>query len=71
MTNVTPSKLEIDASKKAVLKDIHAKWGKFSEHDLGALKGRDDLVMQIVAKYGQEKSVVQREVDTLLKGRTI
>jgi hypothetical protein len=60
-----------DASKQAVLKDIHAKWDKFSETDLSALKGRDDLVMQVIAKYGQEKSVAQRDVDALLKGRTI
>lgn len=72
MTQATPSKPEMsDVNKKAVLKDIHVKWDKFSEHDLAALKGRDDLVTQVIAKYGQEKSLVQREVDTLLKGRTI
>ena len=69
MTNATFSKP--DANKQAVLKDIGAKWGKFSKQDLAALKGTDDLVTQVVAKYGQEKSMVQREVDTLLKGRAI
>jgi hypothetical protein len=69
MTNATfPN---ADANKQAVLKDIGAKWSKFSQHDLTALKGKDDLVTQVVAKYGQEKSTVQREVDTLLKGRAI
>lgn len=67
MTNVTPSMS--DANKQAVIKDIHAKWDKFSDQDLAALKGKDDLVTQVVAKYSQEKSLVQREVDTLLKGR--
>jgi uncharacterized protein YjbJ (UPF0337 family) len=71
MTNMTPSKPIADANKQAVLKDIHAKWGKFSDTDLAALKGKDDLVTQVVSKYGQEKSLVQREVDTLLKGRAI
>ena len=72
MTNpspVTPG--TTDTSKQAVLKEIHAKWSKFSEQDLAALKGSEDLVTQVVAKYGQEKGMVQREVDTLLKGRTI
>jgi cell filamentation protein len=29
---------------------------KFSEQDLSALKGNDDLVNQVIAKYGLEKS---------------
>lgn len=70
MTSATPTPMS-DAGKQAVLKDIHAKWDKFSQQDLAALKGKDDLVTQVVAKYGQEKDSVQREVDTLLKGRTI
>ncbi|MDP2622024.1 MAG: hypothetical protein Q8P46_17930 [Hyphomicrobiales bacterium] len=47
------------------------KWNKFSEQDLSDLKGRDDLVTQIVAKYGSEKGQAQRDVDALLKGRQI
>jgi hypothetical protein len=58
-------------SKQIVLKEIGAKWGKFSEQDLAALKGKDDLVTQVVAKYGQEKAQAQRDVDTLLAGRSI
>jgi hypothetical protein len=42
--------------KQAVLREIGAKWGKFSEQDLSALKGNDDLVTQVVAKYGVEKA---------------
>jgi hypothetical protein len=71
MTTPTPATPNPDANKQAVLKDIHAKWDKFSDTDLAALKNKDDLVTQIVSKYGQEKSLVQREVDTLLKGRMI
>jgi hypothetical protein len=62
---------DANATKQVLLKDIHAKWNKFSDTDLAALKGKDDLVTQVVAKYGQDKTLVQREVDTLLKGRTI
>ena len=76
MMNVAPNtaaaKPETAAeTKQIVLKEIGAKWGKFSEQDLAALKGKDDLVTQVVAKYGQEKAQAQRDVDTLLAGRSI
>lgn len=57
--------------KQIILKEIGSKWSKFSEHELSALKNRDDLVMQVVAKYGLEKSQAQRDVDALMKGRQI
>jgi hypothetical protein len=60
-----------DETKKIVLKEIGAKWNKFSEQDLSALKNKDDLVSQVVAKYGLEKAQAQRDVDTVLKGRQI
>ena len=76
MTNAAPSpaaaKPENAAeTRKIVLKEIGAKWGKFSEQDLSALKNRDDVVTQIVAKYGLEKQQVQSDVDSLMKGRHI
>jgi uncharacterized protein YjbJ (UPF0337 family) len=58
-------------TRQIVLKEVGAKWGKFSEQDLSALKGKDDLVAQIVAKYAYERNQVQRDVDALLKGRQI
>jgi division protein CdvB (Snf7/Vps24/ESCRT-III family) len=58
-------------SKKLILKDIGAKWGKFSEDELGALKDKDDLVTQIVTKYSLDKAQALRDVDTVLKGRQI
>ena len=48
-----------DANKKAVHIAIHAKWSKFSEHDMTALKNKDDLVAQVVSKYGIDKAIVQ------------
>jgi anaerobic selenocysteine-containing dehydrogenase len=56
-------------TRQIVIKEIEATWGKFSEQDLSALKNKDDLVTQLVAKYGREKSQAQRDVDALLKGR--
>ena len=58
-------------TRQIVLKEIGAKWNKFSEQDLSALKGKDDLVTQVTAKYGLEKMQAQRDVDALLKGRQI
>jgi division protein CdvB (Snf7/Vps24/ESCRT-III family) len=58
-------------TKQIVLKEIGAKWDKFSEQELSSLKNKDDLVSQVVAKYGLEKSQAQRDVDELMKGRQL
>jgi len=76
MTNVAPNACVTTPptaaeTKQIVLKDIRAKWDKFSEQDLSALKDRDDLVTQIVAKYALDKAQAQRDVDAVLKGRKI
>ena len=57
--------------KSAVMKDICAKWSKFSEQDVAAIKGKSDLVSQVVTKYGLPQTQAQSEVDALLKGRQI
>lgn len=56
---------------KAVLNDIRAKWDKFSEQDVSALKDNDDLVSKVSAKYGTKPDQAQRDVDAVLKGRKI
>jgi hypothetical protein len=78
MSNTAPGASNVAAksetsaeTKQIVLKEIGSKWGKFSEQDLSALKGSDDLVSQVVAKYGLEKAQAQKDVDALLKGRHI
>jgi hypothetical protein len=60
-----------DQNRLAVMKDIIAKWSHFSEQEVSALKGKADLVSQVVAKYGLDKAQAQRDVDALLKGRQI
>jgi hypothetical protein len=65
------SPIDTAAARQIVLKEVGAKWGKFSEQDLSALKSKDDLVTQVVAKYSLEKGQAQRDVDALLKGRPI
>jgi ornithine carbamoyltransferase len=76
MTNVAPNTSAVTPAtaaetKQIVLKDIGAKWDKFSEQELSAIKSRDDVVTQVVAKYGVEQAQAQRDVDAVLKGRQI
>ena len=57
--SASPTTAAATDSKQIILKDIGAKWGKFSEQDLSALKDKDDLVTQVVAKYSMEKPQAQ------------
>jgi hypothetical protein len=77
-SNVTAAKLEAAARiKQTVCNEIRSKWGKFSDHELSALKDNDDLVTQRAAKYGlhkaqaQAQAQAQRDVDALMRGRQI
>jgi hypothetical protein len=71
-SNASPATPATSAeTRQIVLKEVGAKWSKFSEQDLSALKGKDDLVAQVVAKYSLDKAQAQRDVDILLKGRQI
>ncbi len=67
-SNSAPQNTE---QKGVVLKEICSKWSKFSEQDVAALKGKADLVSQVVTKYGLPQIQAQSEVDALLKGRQI
>jgi hypothetical protein len=53
------------------MKEICSKWSKFSEQDVAAMKGKTDLVSQVVTKYGLPQIQAQSEVDALLKGRQV
>ena len=59
------------ATRQIVLNKIRSKWGKFSEQDLSALKSKDDIVSQLVTKYGLELAQAQRDVDTLMENRQL
>jgi hypothetical protein len=58
-------------TSRTIRREIGAKWDKFSEQDLSALRDRNDLVQEIVSRYGIETSEAQRDVDLVLKGRLI
>ena len=71
-TKSAPAKTEADPEvRQAVLKEIASRWNKFSEQDLADFKNKDDVVVQVVAKYGLNKVLAQRDVDALLKGRSL
>jgi hypothetical protein len=67
-TNTAPQNTD---QKNALMKEICSKWNKFSEQDVTAMKGKADLVSQVVTKYGVPQIQAQSEVDALLKGRQI
>ena len=70
--NTAPANTDNAAeSKQILLKDIGTKWDKLSQEELGALKNRDDLVTQVVAKYSIDKVQAQKDVDAVMKGRQI
>lgn len=70
MTNISVQKANSDAMNKASLgKDIRAKWDKFSEIEVGALKSEDDLVAKLVTKYSLDKTQAQADAKTLVAGR--
>jgi hypothetical protein len=70
-TNTSSTPKTSSEAMSMIQKDIKAKWDKFSDQELTSLKSRDDLVTQVVAKYGFERPQAQRDVDALLKGREI
>lgn len=60
-----------DIERNEVLIAIGNKWSEFSKEELSALKSTDDLVSQVVRKYGVEEIVAQRDVETLMAGRNL
>jgi hypothetical protein len=58
-------------TRQIVRREVGVRWAKFSEQELAALDSRDDLVRELVTRYGIEKSEAQRDVDLVLKGRGI
>ncbi len=72
MTNVSSNTSSPSTDpRQMLLKEIGAKWTKFSADELSALKSKDDLISQVVAKYSLEKGQAQRDVDALMKDRRI
>lgn len=60
-----------DSKRDEMLNAIGAKWDKFSKQELAELKTSDELVTQVAAKYGIETEAARRDVDALMKGRSL
>ena len=60
-----------DAERDEMLNDIATKWRRFSRQELAALQTNDELVTEVVAKYGMEELAAQREVEALMDGRSL
>jgi hypothetical protein len=69
--NASSNSVNANETTQMIRKDIKAKWDKFSDQELTALKNKDELVTQVMSKYNVEKPNAQRDVDALLKGREI
>ena len=57
-------------TKRVMLRDIGAKWGRLTEEDIATLGNPNDLVNKLVAKYGANKEEAAADVQRFLKGRT-
>ena len=55
--------------RKIIINEIQIKWGMFSDRDVFALKGREDLISQVRSKYKLDQAQAQKDVDALLNGR--
>lgn len=67
-----PSKATANApapKAKTLREEIGSKWGKFTTDELTKLKNNDDLVAQLVTKYGLAKDAATRDAAALVKGR--
>lgn len=60
-----------DRERDALLNAIGIKWRRFSRQELHLLESSDDLVAEIVAKYGVEEVAARHDVDALLDGRML
>lgn len=69
MSSITPAG-RVAAAKRLLLKDIASKWSKFSEAEIAALTGRDQLLARVQSKYSLDATQARREVDGLLAGRS-
>jgi hypothetical protein len=63
------TRMQDKAQPTTLRSEIGSKWGKFTTQELADLKGNDDLVAALVAKYGLEKDAATRDAATVVQGR--
>jgi hypothetical protein len=64
-----PTPMQEKAEARMLRAEIGNKWGKFTTQELADLKDNDDLVTQLVAKYGLDKDAASRDAAAIVKGR--
>ena len=60
-----------DDSASDMRAEIETKWGKFDAEEIAALKSNDDLVAQLVSKYGLDAAEALSEVKAFAKDRRL
>ncbi len=72
MSNTTQSAVgKPQAPVPGLRGEIQAKWGKFDEQEIAALKDNNDLVAQLQTKYQLDRAQAQRDVVAFAKGRQL
>jgi len=71
MSSLDDDVREDDRERDALLNALASKWKRLSLQELRLLESSNDLVDQIVARYGVDEILARREVDTLLDGRVL
>jgi hypothetical protein len=69
MAEPLPSATAGAPNRLQLIKDLRARWTKFSESDLMLMTNKDALVDKVAEKYGRELAL--REVEAVLKGRSL
>jgi hypothetical protein len=69
--NTQPDAAKTQAPSTGMRGEIQRKWSKFSAQEITALKDKDDLVVQVQAKYAHDKTQAQRDVDAFARGRRL
>jgi hypothetical protein len=54
-----------------LLADLRKTWGKFGDDELRHLRDMQDLVSQLVLRYGMDEEQARREADAVVGGRSL
>jgi hypothetical protein len=68
-SSTAPTPMQARAEAKMLRAEIGSRWDKFTQPELDALRDNDDLVVQLVAKYGLGKDAATRDAAALVRGR--
>ena len=71
MVKATTATPDSASDRQDILNEIALRWSKFSSQELIDITTNDELVEQIVSKYGSKKEAAQRAVDILMDGRNL